>query len=234
MDKMTDLKEWLDRFCSFKATDWALLPDIELYMDQVTSYLRRQLALQEKDEQNPIITANMINNYAKGGHIERSNQKRYNKEQLASLYMLCSIKQALSINDASLLLFSLKQASSTEALYTEFTELQKEVASRFKGISVTDTEEKELLKIALSLSLSSVAERLIAERIISVFYPEKAEEEKEDKKAKKTEKKEEEKAEKKAEKEKKKAKEESEKEKEKEKKKSKEEGKKEKKKSEGK
>ncbi len=213
MDKMNDLKEWLDRFSSFKATDWTLLPDIELYMDQVTSYLRRQLALQEKDEENPIITSNMINNYAKSGHIERSNQKRYNKDQLASLYMLCSIKQALSINDASLLLSSLKDESSTEALYKEFVEIQRDIASRFESISVTDTEKNELLKVALSLSLSSVAERLVAERIISAFYPEEVEIEKEDKKSKKSEKKDEEKAEKKAEKEKKKAKEESEKEK---------------------
>ena len=205
MDKKDTVKKWLDSFCTFKATEWALLPDIELYMDQVTSYLRRQLALQEKDEKTPIITSNMINNYAKGGHIERSKEKRYNKEQLASLYMICSIKQALSINDSSLLLSSLKETRTTEELYTEFLALQSEVAKRFENLSLSDSEKDELLKIALSLSLSSVAERLIAERIISLFYPEAPTPEKEDKKAEK-----EKKAEKKAkeESEKKKAKEE--------------------------
>ena len=231
MDKKDTVKKWLDSFCTFKATEWALLPDIELYMDQVTGYLRRQLALQEKDEKNPIITSNMINNYAKGGHIERSKEKRYNKEQLASLYMLCSIKQALSINDASLLLSSLKESRSTEELYTEFLALQSEVAKRFENLSLSDSEKDELLKIALSLSLSSVAERLIAERIISLFSPEaptpekedkkaekekkaekKAKEESEKKKAKEEEKKSEKKAEKKSEKDKEKSKKKSEKE----------------------
>jgi hypothetical protein len=213
MDKKDTVKNWLDQFCSFKATEWALLPDIELYMDQVTSYLRRQLALQEKDEKNPIITSNMINNYAKGGHIERSKEKRYNKEQLASLYMLCSMKQALSINDASLLLSSLKEPRTTEELYTEFLAIQGEVTKRFENLSINDAEKDEMLKIALSLSLSSVAERLIAERIISLFYPEEPNTEKEEKKTeKKSEKEKDKKSEKKAkeesEKEKKKAKEE--------------------------
>lgn len=187
MKNKETLKDWLTEFQSFKATEWGLLPDIDLYMDQVTNYLRRQLALQEKDEENPIITSNMINNYIKGGHIDRATQKKYNKEQLASLYMLCSIKQSLSINDASLLLSSLKEGSSTEALYTEFIQLQKSISTRFADF-MADCESKtknELLSTALSLALSSVAEQLLAEKILSLFYIEEDEQEKKKKKEKK-------------------------------------------------
>jgi DNA gyrase/topoisomerase IV subunit A len=86
-----------------------------------------------------------------------------------------------------------------------------------EGVSLKDlskdAEKDEMLKIALSLSLSSVAERLIAEKIISLFYPEEPNTEKEEKKTeKKSEKEKDKKSEKKAkeesEKEKKKAKEE--------------------------
>ena len=200
MDSKESVKEWLDKFHDFKATEWTLLPDIELYMDQVTNYLRRQLSLQEKDEENPIITPNMINNYVKGGHIERTNQKRYNKEQLASLYMLCSIKQSLSINDASLLLSLLREDRSYEQLYTEFIAIQKSIATDIseKVPKDEDLQRNELLTLALSLALRSVAEQLVAQKILSLFYPEKRSEEKKkekdekdkkEKSAKKTEKK---------------------------------------------
>lgn len=204
MKNKESLKKWLAEFQSFKATEWELLPDIDLYMDQVTNYLRRQLALQEKDEENPIITSNMINNYIKGGHIDRANQKRYNKEQLASLYMLCSIKQSLSISDSSLLLSSLKEDSSTKALYTEFIQLQKSIATRFSDFmeSCESKTKNELLSTALSLALSSVAEQLVAEKILSLFYIEEDEQEKkkEKEKKKKNEEKDEAKSEKKKEK----------------------------------
>ena len=200
MESKESVKEWLDKFHDFKATEWTLLPDIELYMDQVTNYLRRQLSLQEKDEENPIITPNMINNYVKGGHIERTNQKRYNKEQLASLYMLCSIKQSLSINDASLLLSLLREDRSYEQLYTEFIAIQKSIATDIseKVPKDEDLQRNELLTLALSLALRSVAEQLVAQKILSLFYPEKRSEEKKkekdekdkkEKSAKKTEKK---------------------------------------------
>ena len=200
MENKESVKEWLDKFHDFKATEWALLPDIELYMDQVTNYLRRQLSLQEKDSENPVITPNMINNYVKGGHIERTNQKRYNKEQLASLYMLCSIKQSLSINDAALLLSLLKEERSYEQLYTEFIAIQKSIATDISEKVPKDEslQKNELLTLALSLALSSVAEQLVAQKLLSLFYPEeqpeekkkeKEEKEKKEKLAKKSEKK---------------------------------------------
>jgi chromatin remodeling complex protein RSC6 len=107
----------------------------------------------------------------------------------------------------------LKESRSTEELYTEFLARQSEVTKRFENLSINDAEKDEMLKIALSLSLSSVAERLIAEKIISLFYPEEPNTEKEEKKTeKKSEKEKDKKSEKKAkeesEKEKKKAKEE--------------------------
>ncbi|MBE6696729.1 MAG: DUF1836 domain-containing protein [Ruminococcaceae bacterium] len=180
MESKESVKEWLEKFHDFKATEWALLPDIELYMDQVTNYLRRQLFLQEKDEANPIITPNMVNNYVKGGHIERTNQKRYNKDQLAALYMLCSMKQSLSISDASLLLSLLKEERSYEQLYTEFIAIQKNIAANIseKVPKDDDLQKNELLTLALSLALSSVAEQLVAQKILSLFYPEQKQEEK--------------------------------------------------------
>ena len=79
------------------------LPDLGLYMDQVTGYLNRHLSpLAPAGEEAPL-TPSMINNYVKNGHIDRPTQKKYGREQLSALYMLCSLKSNLSIPDAATL-----------------------------------------------------------------------------------------------------------------------------------
>ena len=85
------------------------LPDLGLYMDQVTGYLNRHLApLAPAGEEAPL-TPSMINNYVKNGHIDRPTQKKYSREQLAALYMLCSLKSNLSIPDAAALVCFLSE-----------------------------------------------------------------------------------------------------------------------------
>ena len=44
---------------------WNELPEIELYIDQVICVLQNNLAIFLKEENTPVITPNMINNYVK-------------------------------------------------------------------------------------------------------------------------------------------------------------------------
>ena len=73
--------------------DWEELPDIGLYMDQVTGLLNRKLAPFTMGRDEAPLTPSMINNYVKSGHISRPRKKKYSREQLAALYMLCSLKR---------------------------------------------------------------------------------------------------------------------------------------------
>lgn len=72
MKNLAELKEQLE---SERPVSWEQLPDIQLYMDQVMSYMPRQLIdLTESGE----VTASMMHNYAKEGLLPRS-AKRYSK-----------------------------------------------------------------------------------------------------------------------------------------------------------
>lgn len=146
------------------------LPDLGLYMDQVTGYLNRHLApLAPAGEEAPL-TPSMINNYVKNGHIDRPTQKKYSREQLAALYMLCSLKSNLSIPDAAALVCFLSEEDGAPAAYDGFVATQKavadEVAATLAALS-DDPSDKEVTALAHTLIQRACAERLAAEALIA-------------------------------------------------------------------
>ena len=148
------------------------LPDLGLYMDQVTGYLNRRLMPFLLGREETTLTPNMINNYVKSGHISRPVQKKYSREQIGALYMLCSLKKNLSIPDASALIYFLTAQNGSCEAYNRFLAVQKRTTERTaeEVLSIRDTEdERELTELALDLALSSCAERLAAEALISLL-----------------------------------------------------------------
>ena len=80
---------------------WELLPDIGLYMDQVVTLMERTFSpTLPKGE----MTKSMVNNYVKVGLIPRPVGKKYDREHLAMLLMICVLKQALSMESVGQLL----------------------------------------------------------------------------------------------------------------------------------
>ena len=169
------LKQWAREYREFQATEWDSLPDIELYMDQITGYLNRQLHAQSRPDKDDgqVLTSSMINNYVKSGLITRPTQKRYDREQLAQLYMLCSMKQILAIPDAAALIRYLTSGEhTTDEVYNAFISdqhsINEGVASVLEQVDAVNSEY-DLLKVAAGLVLNAAAERLAAEKIIALF-----------------------------------------------------------------
>lgn len=75
---------------------WDELPDFELYMDQILSLMERYLgppvATGEKG-----LTASMVNNYVKLGLVPSPRKKRYDREHLSCLVMVCALKTVLPL-----------------------------------------------------------------------------------------------------------------------------------------
>ncbi len=57
------------------AIAWDKMPEIYLYMDQVITYMDKQLKLFERNENTRLLTSSMINNYVKDNVLERPEQK---------------------------------------------------------------------------------------------------------------------------------------------------------------
>lgn len=156
------------------------LPEIELYMDQLTGYLNKLLCRICKSEDGTPLTPNRVNNYVKDGRIERPVQKKYDRDRIAMLYMLCCTKQNLTLPEASSLLSLFK--GDTKALYNEFCSLQEDIVKRCSAeLASTEADQDALREKALELVLRSTAERFIAEAIIASLVPEEVPEEKKEK-----------------------------------------------------
>ncbi len=98
---MYDLTELRERLRTQRPVPWDQLPDFSLYMDQVLSYMDRQVIRFDEDDG---LTAAMVNNYTKSGLVPRAEGKKYNRDHLAYLTAICVLKQVMSTRDMDLLI----------------------------------------------------------------------------------------------------------------------------------
>ena len=104
---------------------WQELPDIELYMDQVVSLLERYLEpLNEAFGAEKAVTPSMINNYVKLGIIPAPVKKRYSKNHLAYLLIICTLKQTLDMATIRRIIPAEISETETERIYNSFVENQ--------------------------------------------------------------------------------------------------------------
>ena len=82
----------------FRLPRWEEFPAFELYIDQVIAFINESLWVFKQDEES-IMTPSMINNYVKNGILPAPVKKKYNREHLAKLVVLCMGKRMLSIAD---------------------------------------------------------------------------------------------------------------------------------------
>ena len=89
------IKEWI-RLDYIKPED---VPSIELYMDQVTTFMDKQLANTKRFDSDKTLTKTMINNYTKNDLLPPPVKKKYSKEHIFLLIYIYYFKNSLSIND---------------------------------------------------------------------------------------------------------------------------------------
>lgn len=106
---------------------WNELPEIDLYMDQVIVLMEKYLSFHKNDNDSPVVTHSMINNYVKLGMIPPPNKKKYSREHIAYLIIICSLKQALPIADIKKLIELRINNSSIEETLNFFSDLYDSV-----------------------------------------------------------------------------------------------------------
>ena len=80
------------------------IPDIDLYMDQVTTFMEERLHDSKRYPEDKILTKTMINNYAKNRLIPPPEKKKYSREHMLLLIYIYYYKGILSIGDIQRLL----------------------------------------------------------------------------------------------------------------------------------
>ena len=72
------------------------IPDISLYMDQMTSFIDEKLESFKREEDDKLLTKTMINNYTKNKLLPPSDKKKYTKNHVMLLILIYFYKNVLS------------------------------------------------------------------------------------------------------------------------------------------
>lgn len=108
------------------------IPNIDLYMDQVTTFMEEQLAATKRYGDDKILTKTMINNYAKNKLLPSPEKKRYSKEHVLMLIFIYYFKNILSINDIQTLFTPIVQKYFKSMTEKDMTYIYNEVFSMEK------------------------------------------------------------------------------------------------------
>ncbi len=133
---LESILESLSRIDYIKPED---VPGIDLYMDQVTTFMDSQLKSSKRYEDDKILTKTMINNYAKNHLLPPPDRKKYSREHMLLLIFIYYFKNILSINDIQNLLSPLTERYfhtdhdfQLDRIYNEVFSLEKCQIERMK------------------------------------------------------------------------------------------------------
>lgn len=161
MKTLADIKKVLSED---RPAAWNALPDIDLYMDQVLGYMRRQLFSSRPESS---VTAAMVNNYIRDGILPRTNGKKYSREHLAKLTTICIMKQVLSVGDFPLL-FTLFSKEDLPEAYDKYREVLNAELTAVTEKVPTEDDKRIIADAIIHFSLISYANMVAAEQLIDM------------------------------------------------------------------
>ena len=167
------------------------IPNIDLYMDQVTTFMDSQLKSSKRYPEDKILTKTMINNYAKNHLLPNPDKKKYSKEHILMLIFIYYFKGFLSIGDIQSLLepltkkffknenhpniqdlyqeVAVMEHSQIEALKEDLAEKYALSQKTFENASKEDAQFLQLFSFICLLSFDVYVKKQIIEKIIDSF-----------------------------------------------------------------
>jgi hypothetical protein len=171
------IKSLLDRFLLHRLPSWNDLPDIDLYMDQVIAFMRRYIG-GVSEAADKILTPAMVNNYVKQKIMPAPVKKKYSREHLAYLTVICVLKQVLPIASVQEVMSNLLETYTVPELLNLFAAMYKERWDRavdsMSNQLKSDEEKKSgrdkshITQNILAYAVDSYSERVIAEQLLAI------------------------------------------------------------------
>ena len=177
-----NLKKAIDELTSSELIEISQVPDIALYMDQITTFFEDKLQSTKRNEDDKILTKTMINNYTKSKLINPPITKKYSKNHILSLIIIYHLKSLLSINDIYKIFENSKD--SIELLYSNFLDIQKndfsefnvEISNQISKLTKNCPDEKTAVcSIILMLINQANMRKQLAEKLIDLYFSESEE-----------------------------------------------------------
>ena len=172
------------------------IPNIGLYMDQVTTFMDNHLYSVKRFEDDKALTKTMINNYAKNDLLPSPEKKKYDKDHILLLTFIYYFKSVLSISDIKKLLqpisdkyFQAKNGPQLEDIYNELESYMSSIGDTvkddvknkyeasnlsftddiFQNLSTEDTDYLKLFKFISVLCFDIYIKKQLIESIVDTL-----------------------------------------------------------------
>lgn len=168
------------------------IPDISLYMDQVTTYMDEHLRQSRRHDEDKILTKTMINNYAKNKLLPPPEKKKYTKEHIMLLILIYYYKGILSLQDIQAVLkpigekyFHASSGRGIDDLYAEIVRMDRDRQKDFREEvnDMVDTAadyfsdakegEREFLRVLAMINMLSYdvfVRKMLIEKLIDRYF----------------------------------------------------------------
>ena len=140
-DMLNSILESISRISYIKPEE---IPEIDLYMDQVTTFMEKHLGELKRYPEDKVLTKTMINNYAKNNLLPSPVRKKYTQEHILLLVFIYYFKNLLSFTDIETVLSYITEnhfgtsESSLAEIYTKIFSMEHDQMDRLKD----DVKEK--------------------------------------------------------------------------------------------
>lgn len=161
------------------------VPELDLYMDQLLTFLDKRLHGVQREDGTPFVTNTMVNNYTKAKLIPTAVHKRYQKQHVLGLSMIGQLKKVLSMQDLGKISTAVQVDDDADAMYRLFLEAQDSAAGHSRELIQQATDRCEaaglegntaLAVIAVQLAAEAQCRALLAEQLLDAMELPKTEE----------------------------------------------------------
>ena len=189
-DLLNSILASIERIDYVKSAD---IPNIDLYMDQVTTFMEEALGSSKRYPDDKILTKTMINNYAKNDLLPPPTKKKYSKEHLMVLTFIYYFKGILSIKDIETLLTPITERyfhtenelditriydevcahdkERTKILQDDIKALFEASGETFSDVTSDDKEFLQFFSLICMLSLDVYVKKMLIEKMIDLIPP---------------------------------------------------------------
>ncbi len=158
---------------SFQRIEWEDLPNYGLYSDQLISFIEEKLQQYFDDK---VLTASMINNYVKQQMMPKPINRKYYREHIAHLIIICLLKTLMPIARIKEGITLQERIMGTEASYNEFMTILDNSMSQIIDSLRTEDENNIVYKgfaanrsnISMTLAVHALCFQLITRNIINM------------------------------------------------------------------
>ena len=184
-ERLQDLLAYVDSLTRVHPSE---IPGIDLYMDQVTTFMDSHLNTSKWLGEDKILTKTMINNYAKNDLLPPPVRKKYSREHMLLLIFIYYFKGILSISDIQTVLkpitdrfFAGNEGLKLETIYNEVFSLEREevevmkqdvvrkyhkAQETFSNAAAEDQEFLQTFSFICMLSFDVYVKKMLIEKLI--------------------------------------------------------------------